>query len=128
MPVVVVPGLSPFGTVLFGHDGGRWMSRGDIGATHDSAQRGSLSERPGECHAIDWFCQNVVGPPERECKVMGFVVWVQCTNLCRVYNLSIAASSVMDTVCSRSHHGSTEIINLHTNVILMVHAMVGNLV
>ena len=36
-----------------------------------------------------------------------------------MFNLSIAASSVMDTVRSRSHRGSREIINLHTNVILM---------
>jgi hypothetical protein len=76
--------------------------------------KGSLSEWPGECHAIDWFCQNVIGPPEWEHEAMIFVVWVKCTNLCRVYNLSIATSSVMDTVCSRSHCGSTEINNRHT--------------
>ena len=35
---------------------------------------------------------------------MSSVVWVQCTKLCRVYNLSIAASSVMDTVHTRSHY------------------------
>ena len=41
---------------------------------------------------IDWFCRNTVGPPEWESEAMGSVVWVQCTNLCRVYiNLSIAA-------------------------------------
>ena len=53
---------------------------------------------------------------------MSSVVWVQCTNLCRVYNLSIAASSDMDTVRSRSHHGSTDIINLHTKIHIMAHA------
>jgi hypothetical protein len=40
VPVVVralCPHLGPF---MFCHDGGRWMSRGDIGATHDLAQRG----------------------------------------------------------------------------------------
>jgi hypothetical protein len=45
-----------------------------------------------------------------------------------VYNLSIAVSSVMDIVHSRSHRGSTEIINLQTNDILLEHAMVGDLV
>ena len=41
---------------------------------------------------VDQFCQNAVGPPEWEGEAMGSVVWVQCTNLCRVYiNLSIAA-------------------------------------
>ena len=53
-------------------------------------------------------------------------VWVQCTNLCRVYNLSIAASSVMDTVRSRSHCGSIEMINLHTKNNKMAHAEVGD--
>ena len=72
--------------------------------------KGSLSEWPGGCHAIDWFCRNVVGPPEWEHEAMSSVVWVQCTNLYRVYNLSIAASSVMDTVRTRSHYGSTVII------------------
>ena len=84
--------------------------------------KGSVSEWPGECHAIDWFCRNVVGPPEWEHEAMSSVVWVQCTNLCRVYKLSIAASSDMDTVRSRSHHGSTDIINLHTKIHKMAHA------
>ena len=35
--------------------------------------------------AVDRFCRNAVGPPEWECEAMGSVVWVQCTNLCRVY-------------------------------------------
>ena len=85
------------------------MSRDDIGATQDIAQRGVCREWPGECHAIDWFCRNVVSPPEWEHEAMSSVVWVQCTNLCRVYDLSIAASLVMDTVHSRSHYGSTVI-------------------
>ena len=52
------------------------------------------------------FRRNVVGPPEWEREAMGSVVWVQCINLCRVcvLNLSIAASSVMGTVRSRSHY------------------------
>ena len=42
--------------------------------------------------AVERLCWNVVGPPEWECEAMDSVVWVQCTNLCRVYiNLSIAA-------------------------------------
>ena len=81
-----------------------------------------MSEWPGECHAIDWFCRNVVGPPEWEHEAMSSVVWIQCTNLSRVYNLSIAASSDMDTVRSRSHRGSTDIINLHTKIHKMAHA------
>ena len=41
---------------------------------------------------IDRFCRNIVGPPEWESEAMGSVMWVQCTNLCRVYiNLSIDA-------------------------------------
>jgi hypothetical protein len=44
-----------------------------------------------------------------------------------VFNLSIAASSVTDTVRSRSHRGSTEIINLHANVILMALGMMDEL-
>ena len=53
------------------------------------------------------FCRNVVGPPEWECEAMGSIVWVQCTNLCRVYDLSIAASSDMGIVRNRTHYGST---------------------
>ena len=61
---------------------------------------------------IDWFCQNAVGPPEWECEAMGSVVWVQCTNLCRVcvLNLSIAAPADMGPVRSWLHYGSTVII------------------
>ena len=44
-----------------------------------------------------------------------------------MFNLSIAASLVVDTVHSRSHRGSTEIINLHTNVILMALGMMDEL-
>ena len=114
VPELCCTRVSPFGTSLFWPR--RWrpqrwqMSWVDIRATQDIAQRGVCREWPGECHAIDWFCQNVVGPPEWEHEAMSSVVWVQCTNLCRVYNLSIAVSSVMDTVRSRSHYGSTEII------------------
>ena len=46
--------------------------------------------------AVDRFCRNAIGPPEWECEAMSSVVWVQCTNLCRVYNLSIAESTVVD--------------------------------
>ena len=57
---------------------------------------------------MKWFRRNTIGPPEWECEAMGSVVWVQCTNLCRVYiNLSIAESTVTDTLESRAHHGST---------------------
>ena len=39
--------------------------------------------------AMEGFCWNVVGPHEWECEAMGSVVWVQCTNLCRVFIKSI---------------------------------------
>ena len=100
------------------------MSRVDIRATQDIAQRGVCQEWPGGCHEIDWFHRNVVGPPKWEHEAMSSVVLVQYTNLCRVYNLSIAASSDMDTVRSRSHRGSNDIINLHTKTRKMAHAEV----
>jgi hypothetical protein len=111
VPVVVVGAfLSPFGTVFVLPR--RWrMSRVDIGATHDLAQRGVGRSGRESVMAVDWFCQNAVGPPEWEHEAMGSVVWVQCTNLSRVYKLSIAASSVMDTVCTRSHRS----INTHND-------------
>ena len=56
VPVVVVPGLSLFGMVLFCHDGGHWMSRGDIGATHDLAQRGVGRSGRESVMAVDQFC------------------------------------------------------------------------
>ena len=65
------------------------MSRVDIGATHDLAQRVVGRSGRESVMAVDRFCRNVVGPPEWECETMGFVVWVQCTNLCRVYIKSI---------------------------------------
>jgi hypothetical protein len=84
--------------VMSWHQGHPWHS-----------PKGSLSERPGECHAIDWFCWNIVGPPEWEHEAMSSMVWVQCANLCRGYKLLIAASSVMDTIRCRSHRS----INTH---------------
>ena len=38
--------------------------------------KGILLEWPGECHAIDWFCRNVVGPAEWEHEAMSSLVWV----------------------------------------------------
>ena len=55
------------------------MSRVDIGATHDMPLRGKVVEVAGGCHAVDWFCRNVVGPPEWDQEAMSSVVWVQCT-------------------------------------------------
>ena len=44
--------------------------------------------------AVDWFCQNIVGPPEWECEAMGSVVWVLCTTSAEcILNLSIAATA-----------------------------------
>ena len=57
--------------------------------------------------AMEGFCHNVVGPPEWECEAMGSVVWVQCATSAECINLSIAKSTVTDTLESRSHHGST---------------------
>ena len=57
--------------------------------------------------AVDRFCRNAVGPPEWECEAMGSVVWVQCATSAESINLSIAESTVKDTLESRSHHGST---------------------
>lgn len=56
---------------------------------------------------MKWFHRNAVGPPEWECEAMGFVVWVQCGTSAECINLSIAESTVTDTLESRVHHGST---------------------
>ena len=84
--------MSPCGT---GHDGGRCVF-GRHGATHDLAQWGVSRSGQESVMAVDRFCRNTVGPPERECEAMGSVVWVQCATFVEcVFNLSIAASSVM---------------------------------
>ena len=57
--------------------------------------------------AMEGFRRNVVGPPEWECEAMGSVVWVQCATSAECINLSIAESTVKDTLETRSHHGST---------------------
>ena len=62
---------------------------GGSGATHDLAQWGVSRSGRESVMAVDRFCRNVVGPPEWECEAMCSVVWVQCTNLCRVYVKSI---------------------------------------
>ena len=62
---------------------------GRHGATHDLAQRGVGRSGRESVMAVDRFCRNAVGPPEWECEAMGSVVWVQCTNLCRVCVKSI---------------------------------------
>ena len=54
------------------------------GATHDLAQRGVGRSGRESVMAIDWFCRNAIGPPEWEFEAMGSVVWVQCTDICRV--------------------------------------------
>ena len=74
--------------LCFGHNGGRCVF-GRHGATHDLAQRGVSWSGRESVMAVDRFCRNSVGPPEWECEAMGSVVWVQCTNLCRVYIKSI---------------------------------------
>ena len=54
-----------------------------------------------------WFRRNAVGPPEWECEAMGSVVWVQWATFAECINLSIAESTVTDTLESRVHHGPT---------------------
>ena len=65
---------------------------GRHGATHDLAQWGVSRSGRESVMAVDQFRRNAVGPPEWECEAMGSVVWVECTNHCRVcmLNLSIA--------------------------------------
>ena len=65
------------------------VSGGRHGATHHLAQWGVSRSGRESVMAVDRFCRNAVGPPEWECEAMGSVVWVQCTNLCRVYIKSI---------------------------------------
>ena len=65
------------------------VSGGRHVATHDLAQRGMSWSGRESVMAVDQFSRNAIGPPEWECEAMGSVVWVQCTNLCRVYIKSI---------------------------------------
>ena len=48
--------------------------------------------------AMEGFRRNAVGPPEWECEAMGSVVWVQCATSAECNNLSIAESTVTDTL------------------------------
>ena len=80
--------MSPFGTVLFCHDGDR-DAFGRHGATHDLAQLGVSRSGRESVMAMGEFCQNAIGPPEWECEAMDSVMWVQCANLYRVYIKSI---------------------------------------
>ena len=48
-------------------------SRGDIGVTHDLAQRGVGRSGRESVMAVGRFCRNAVGPPEWECEAMGSV-------------------------------------------------------
>ena len=90
----------------FGHDGGRCVF-GRHGATHDLAQRGVSRSGRESVMAMEGFRRNAVGPPEWECEAMGSVVWVKCATSTECINLSIAESTVTDTLESRSHHGLT---------------------
>ena len=62
---------------------------GRHGASHDLAQRGVGRSGRESVMAVGRFYRNAVGPPEWECEAMGSVVWVQWTNLYRVYIKSI---------------------------------------
>ena len=57
----------------------------DTGLPRTKPRRGVGRSGRESVMAVDWFYRNAVGPPEWECEAMGFVVWVQFTNLCRVY-------------------------------------------
>ena len=57
--------------------------------------------------AMEGVRRNAVGPPDWECEAMGAVLWVQCATSSECINLSIAESTVTDTLESRSHHGPT---------------------
>ena len=58
-------------------------------ATQDIAQWGVGRSGQESVMAVGRFCPNAIGPPEWMCEAMGSVVWVQCTNLCRVCVKSI---------------------------------------
>ena len=57
--------------------------------------------------AMEGFRRNALCPPEWECEAIGSVVWVHCATFAECIKLSIAESTVMDTLESRSRHGST---------------------
>ena len=56
---------------------------------------------------MKWFRQNAVGPPEWECEAMGSECGYSVLTSAECFNLSIAESTVTDTLESRVHHGST---------------------
>ena len=56
---------------------------GRHGATHDLALRGSWSEWPGECHGSRSVLSERHWSTKMGVRGHGFVVWVQCANLCR---------------------------------------------
>ena len=80
---------------------------GRHGATQDLALGGRWSEWPGRVHDKGRVSSGYFGPPEWECEAMGSVLWVQCATSAECNNLSIAESTVTDTLESRSNHGST---------------------
>ena len=80
---------------------------GRHGATHDLALWGVSRRGRESVMAMEGFRRNAVGPPEWECEAMGSAVWVQCATSAECINLSIAESTVTDTLESRVHHGST---------------------
>ena len=47
---------------------------------------------------MKWFRRNAVGPPKWEYGAMGSVLWVQCATSAECNNLSIAESTVTDTL------------------------------
>ena len=97
VPIVLVmdpgPRLGPF---MFGHDGGRWclwLARGHPGLS----PMGSESEWPGGCHGSRTVLSERRWSTRMGVQGHGFRgVGIVCY-LCRVYNLSIAESTVTDT-------------------------------
>ena len=81
---------------------------GGHGATHDLSQRGVGRSGRESVRPVDWFCRNAIGPPIWECGALGFVAWVQCTNLCRVCVKSIDSRA-------RGYGTSSESVTLRVN-------------
>ena len=75
-------------TVAVGAFGRHWAAR---------TERKGCVDRNGweSVMAVDWFCQNAVGPPKWECEAMGSLVWVKCATSAQCVCL-IIDSRVLD--------------------------------
>ena len=77
---------APFGGAAGRETEGRGESAASEGEeTGASGRRRGVARRGRESvMTVKWFRRNTVGPLGWESEAMGSVVWVQCTNLCRV--------------------------------------------